>query len=80
MLFLQTPAPPSTPIIVKVIQVPSQTLGDVVLGAIGITGVLVLGALVLGLALGACFVALRLRHQRRLSSDTTDHQQLHLNA
>jgi hypothetical protein len=80
VLLLQEPAQPSTPIIVKVIEVPSQTLGDVVLGAFGITGVMVLGALILGLVLGAGLVLLRLLHQRRQPSDTSDHQQLHLNA
>lgn len=65
----------------KVIEVPSQTLGDVVLGAIGITGVMVLGALILGLALGLGFIGFRLHQQRQQTSDsTTDHQQLHLNA
>ena len=80
VLSLQTPAQPGTPIILKVIEVPSHTLGDVVLAAIGITGVMVLGALILGLVLGLGFIGFRRLRQRQQSSDaTTDHQQLHLN-
>lgn len=80
MLFLQAPGQPSAPIIVKVIQVPSHTLGDVVLSAIGISGVMALGAAVLGLLLGLCFIGFRIRQRRRQPSETTtDHQQLHLN-
>jgi hypothetical protein len=79
VFLLQTPAQPDTPIIVKVIEVPSYTLGDVVLAAVGIAGVLLLGAIVLGLVLGLGFIGFRLRRQRQQSSDATDHQTLHLN-
>jgi hypothetical protein len=79
VLFLQIPAQPDTPIIVKVIEVPSYTLGDVVLAAVGIAGVLLLGAIVLGLVLGLGFIGFRLRRQRQQPSDATDHQTLHLN-
>lgn len=79
MFLLQTPAQPDTPIIVKVIEVPSYTLGDVVLAAVGIAGVLLLGAIVLGLVLGLGFIGFRLRRRRQQSSDATDHQTLHLN-
>lgn len=79
-MFLQTPGQPSAPIIVKVIQAPSQTLGDVVLSAIGISGVMALGAAVLGLILGLCFIAFRIRQRQHQPADTpTDHQQLRLN-
>lgn len=80
MLLLQTPGQPSSPIFVKVIEVPSQTLGDVVMGALGISGVMLIGAVILGAVLGLCFIGFRL-HRRRQSSDaSTDHQRLHLNA
>jgi hypothetical protein len=79
VFLLQTPAQPDTPIIVKVIEVPSYTLGDVVLAAVGIAGVLLLGAIVLGLVLGLGFIGFRLRRRRQQSSDATDHQTLHLN-
>ena len=78
--MIQVPTPPNTPIIVKVIEVPSYTLADVVLAAAGIAGVLALGAVILGLVLGVGFIGFRLRRQRQPSSDATDHQKLHLNA
>jgi len=78
MLFQSAPGA-SSPIIVKVIEAPSQTLGDVVIAAIGISGVLALGAAVFGLVLGAGFIALRSRRRRRQPANApTDHQQLHL--
>ena len=51
--------PANDPIIVKIIPPPSDvsTLGDVLLGALGITGIIVLGALVFGVVLaGVMFV------------------------
>jgi len=47
---------PDAPIIIKIIEppeTPMEGLGDVLLSALGITGVLVLGAVVLGLLLGS---------------------------
>ncbi|PYR32318.1 MAG: hypothetical protein DMF90_23830 [Acidobacteria bacterium] len=47
---------PDAPIIIKIIELPEtpmEGLGDVLLSALGITGVLVLGAVVLGLLLGS---------------------------
>jgi len=79
VLFVQAPQP-STPIIVKVIQVPTHTLGDVVMAALGISGLMLIGAVILGLVLGVGFIAFRTRRRRQQSSDaSTDHQQLHLN-
>ena len=70
-------AQPDAPIIVDVIQVPSYTLGDVVVKAIGISGVVAASGVLLGLVLGGAFIAFRIR-ARRLSNAPTDHQRLHL--
>jgi len=55
---------PDDPIVIKIIEPPEnpmESLGDVLLSALGITGVLVLGAVVLGLLLGSLMVWLRRR-------------------
>lgn len=76
--FMQNPTE-SAPIIVKVIETPTESLADVVMGAIGLSGLLTLVAVILGLLLGAGFIALRVRQkQRRSPDDPSDHQQLHL--
>ena len=51
-------APPTTPIIVRLAEEPLRGfgLGDVLLGALGVTGVMLLGALVLGLLLAGVFI------------------------
>lgn len=47
--------PPSDPIIITIVDPPSELegLGDVLLGALGVTGAIVLAALVCGVLLGA---------------------------
>jgi hypothetical protein len=49
---------PTNPIVVRVVDEPvkSTTVGDVILGALGLTGVMLLGALVLGAVLGASLI------------------------
>jgi len=69
---------PGGPIIVEVIEVPSYTLGDVVMSALGVSGVIAVGAILVGLVLGGVFIAFRMRARRRSSGDPTDHQRLHL--
>jgi hypothetical protein len=77
--MLQTPPSPDPPIIVKVIETPTESLGDIVLGAVGLSGLLTLIAVVLGLLLGVGFIAFRVRQKQRQSpEDLSDHQQLHL--
>jgi hypothetical protein len=51
----------STPIIVRVIDQPveSTTIVDVLIGAIGLTGVLVIAAVLLGLLLGGILIGLK---------------------
>ena len=58
MILQSTP-----PIVVKIIEPPGDPtgLGDVLLAAMGITGVLVLGAVILGLLLGSVMFWLRRR-------------------
>jgi hypothetical protein len=50
-----------TPIIIEVVEEPTQGLGmiDVTLAAFGLTGVIMISALVVGLAAGALFVWFR---------------------
>jgi ABC-type arginine transport system permease subunit len=44
-------------------------LGDVILNAIGLTGALAIGALVLGLLLAAVVIAFRKRQSRRVTDE-----------
>jgi hypothetical protein len=55
---------PVTPVIVKVVGAPAKELGlvDVVLQALGLTGLLALGSILLGLLLGGLFIWFRNRH------------------
>jgi membrane protein CcdC involved in cytochrome C biogenesis len=50
--------PLTNPIVVRVVEEPvkSTTVGDVILGAFGLTGVMVLAALVLGAVLGGVLI------------------------
>lgn len=59
-------APPASPIIVRVIGPPtdSATLGDILLRAIGLTGVITLIALLFGIVLGGVFILMRIRSPR----------------
>jgi len=57
--------PPSSPIIVKLIEPPHNELSglaDVLIGSIGLTGALTLTALVLGLLVGGILFFVRSRH------------------
>ena len=65
-----------TPIIVDVVQqsTESTTVADVLLGAIGLTGVLVVAAVLLGALLGAALIAVKIRRSRAdADPDTTLH-------
>ena len=57
---------PSNPIIVKVIETPTQetTIVDVLLGSLGLTTVLILAALVLGALLGGVLIGLKVLRAR----------------
>jgi hypothetical protein len=61
-VLVQQPAAP--PIIVKIIETPKDPTGglaDVLLGALGVTGVIFVGALVMGLVTAAVLYWLRSR-------------------
>ena len=62
---------PQDPIIVRIIEEPVRetTVVDVLVGAIGLTGVLLLVALLLGAALGGLFVLYRKYSARRTPYD-----------
>ena len=57
---------PSQPIIVKVIEAPTEstTIVDVLVGALGLTGALLLAALVLGVILGGILIGVKLVRAR----------------
>jgi hypothetical protein len=72
---------PSDPIVVRVLEEPvhETTVADVVVGALGLTGVLLMAALLFGLLLGFLMVARRrLRERRNLEEEGT--QRLGLSA
>jgi len=75
------PSDPVSPIIVKVVEEPAPTVGlaDVIIQAIGLTGALFLGAVLLGLLLGGAFIALRrLRPDNAFNGAKSEHQRLGL--
>jgi hypothetical protein len=57
------PGQPASPIIVKIVETPSDPTGlsDVLIGSLGLTGVIVLLALVFGLLFGAVLFWMRSR-------------------
>ena len=52
---------PSNPIVVRVVEEPVETTGisDILIGALGLTGVMLLAALVFGLRLGGILIAIK---------------------
>jgi hypothetical protein len=63
--------PPTSPIIVKVVEPPVRGLGlgDTILNAVGLTGALAIGALVLGLCLAGIVILFRRAQSRRMSEE-----------
>ena len=57
-MFGVQPAQPFVPVIVKVVEAPTKEISpaDILLGSIGITGLFLLGAALLGFALGAALI------------------------
>ena len=57
-MFALQPAQPFVPVIVKVVEAPTKeiSVADVLLGSVGITGLFLLGAAVLGFALGGALI------------------------
>lgn len=62
---------PVNPIVVRVIEEPVETTGvaDILIGAIGLTGVMLMSALVLGVLLGAILIGIK-RLRARYEPDT----------
>jgi len=66
---VQAPPSPSTPIIVKIVEKNEISgLGDVMLDAIGLTGVIAVGALLFGLVLATIIIGYR-KLRARLEPD-----------
>jgi hypothetical protein len=70
----------ANPIIVHVVQQPvrSTTVADVLLGAIGLTGVLVLAAVVLGAVLGAALILFKTWRSSLADGSTADTGTIHI--
>jgi hypothetical protein len=75
-LLLQQPSP----IIVQVVQQPveSTSLADVLVGAIGLTGALVLLAVVLGGAFGGLLIGVKLLRRRSNVDPAADSDIIHI--
>ena len=71
-------AQPSGPIIARIVDEPVRGfgLGDVILGAIGLTGAIVLGALLLGFLLAGIFIWYQKLMIRRSGPDDDGQTQL----
>jgi len=70
-------AQPSSPIIITLADEPEQGLGlgDVLIGALGVTGVMLLGALLLGLLLAGAFIGYRKLQDRRMTDEAASQTQ-----
>lgn len=68
------------PLIVHVVQQPveSTTIGDVLIGAIGLTGVLVLVAILLGGAFGGVLIGIKLLRRRLDIEPASDSDIIHI--
>lgn len=60
MLFAQS-AQPLTPVIVRMVDQPTKeiSVADILMGSLGITGIFLIGAALLGLVLGGLFILFR---------------------
>ena len=69
--------PPSTPIIVRVLDAPLRGLGlgDVILNAIGLTGALAISAVVLGLVVAGIVITYRRAQSRRITDEEASQTQ-----
>ncbi len=81
-MFQVQPAP-ITPVIVKIVGAPTQEVGvvDILVGGLGLTAVLLVGAALLGLAVGGLFIAYqRLRPANSLNGQSAAESGLHLSS
>lgn len=69
---------PTSPIIVRVVETPAETttVADVLIGALGLTGALVLSAAVLGAILGGILIGIKLLRARYNLEPVQDLQEL----
>ena len=74
---------PLTPIIIKVVPAPTPEVGvgDILIGSLGLTGVIVVSSCILGVVLGGLLVAYsRRRAERRTDNDDSDATRLNLSS
>jgi hypothetical protein len=71
---------PAQPIVVRVVEQPVQTtsIADVIIGAIGLTGLLLITAALLGAALGGVLIAIKLLRARYNLEPVSDSDALHI--
>jgi hypothetical protein len=69
--------PPSTPIIVRVLDAPVRGLGlgDVILNAVGLTGALAVTAVLLGLVLAGIVITYRRARSQRITDEEASQTQ-----
>jgi hypothetical protein len=69
--------PPTTPIIVRVLDTPVRGLGlgDVILNAVGLTGALTVAALLLGLVAAGVVIMFRRARSRRITEEEASQTQ-----
>jgi hypothetical protein len=75
------PAPPITPIIVKVVGAPTPELGvgDILVQSLGLTGIILAGSVLFGLVVGGLFIAFKLFMPfNRLNGQASQRDGLHL--
>lgn len=68
------------PIIVRVVEQPVRdtSMADVIIGAVGLTGLLLITAAVLGAALGGILIAIKLLRARYNLEPVSDSEALHI--
>jgi hypothetical protein len=71
---------PSNPIIVRVVQTPAKetTIVDVVVGALGLTGALLLAAILLGALLGGILIGIKIVRARYNLEPVPDSESLRI--
>jgi hypothetical protein len=69
---------PATPIIVRVAEQPVEStgVGDILIGALGLTGVLLLAAVILGAVLGGVLIGFKLLRAKLDLDRPPDHDSL----
>ena len=75
-------AQPITPVIVKVVSdpTPQVTVVDVIVGALGLTGLILVGSLLVGGLVGGLLIAYGRRQSARGGGAASDHTALDLSA